>query len=110
MPYLVTVAVGASNVALPSGQIVQGGQAALLTDEQFIRLSPTALTSTFSAIAAVVTTSGNAPATTVGPQVPIVNGSVINGVWTVNNPYTESDNEPSSSTTPLNTPYVNQGP
>lgn len=89
MPYLVTVKVGLSNVSLPNGQIVQSGQVAFLTDQEFVKLSPTALSALFSAVTAVDTAT-TVPTTTVGTQSPQIYGSLINGVWTLDNPYTES--------------------
>jgi hypothetical protein len=95
VPYLVTLKSGVSNVALPNGQIAQAGQAAFLSDEQYGMLSPTAITALFQSVAGVATTSAT-PAITVGAQSPAV----------VYNPLVEGDNEPSSTTTYLNTPYM----
>lgn len=104
MPYLVTIKVGLADVVLPNGQRAQGGQIALLTDDQYAQLSPTANAALLSAV--TVPAAGAVPATTVGTQAPNISGATINGVWTLNNPGTESDNEPSTTTTPLNTPYT----
>lgn len=89
MPYLATLNAGLSNVALPSGLIAQGGQAAFLTDEQFNMLSPSAKTSLFASITAV-NTATTVPATTVGAQTPQIYGYLINGVWTLDNPLLEA--------------------
>jgi len=86
MPYLVTLNTGLSNVSLPNGQIVHAGQVALLSDEEFVKLSPTALATLFSAVAAVDTAAGDGPDTTVGAQDPTINGALINGVWVLDNP------------------------
>lgn len=92
MPYLVTVKAGLSNVSLPGGVIAQAGDIVLLTDDQYVQLSPTA-SGLFSAVS--VAAAGSVPTTSVHP-------------WssTTYNPLVEGDNEPSSTTTPLNTPYT----
>jgi hypothetical protein len=104
MAYLVTLNAGLGPVSLPNGQVAQGGQAALLTDDQYVMLSPTAISNLFSAV--VIPDAGTIATITVGAQAPTISGAVINGVWRLTNPYMESDQGgPSSSTTPLNTPY-----
>lgn len=92
MPYTVTIASGLVDVMLPSGLRAQGGQVAFLSDQEFSQLSQNALTTCFSAIAA----ASGTPAVTVGPQTPVV----------TYNPGVEGDNEPSSATTPLNSPAI----
>lgn len=92
MPYTVTIAAGLVDVMLPSGLRAQGGQVAFLSDDEFSKLSQNALTSCFSAVSTIT----GAPAVTVGPQTPNVSY----------NPNVEGDNEPSSSTTPLNSPSI----
>lgn len=89
MPYIVTVANGLVDLVLPNGMRAQGGQTAFLSDWDYSRLSPTG-TANFSA----VTVSTGVPSTTLGPQTPVLG----------NNPYAESDNEPSATLTPLNSP------
>jgi hypothetical protein len=89
MPYLATLNAGLSNVSLPNGLIASGGQATFLTDEQFAALSPTGKASLFATITAV-NTATTVPTTTVGAQTPQIYGYLINGVWTLDNPYVEA--------------------
>lgn len=49
MSYSVTIKPGLADIALPGGTIAQGGQTYTLTDEQYLALSPTAITALFSA-------------------------------------------------------------
>lgn len=88
MAYLVTLKAGLSNVSLPNGLIAQGSQIALLTEEQYVRLSPTAVAALFSAV--TVADPATVPVTTVGAQTPQIYGYMVNGVWTLDNPLTES--------------------
>jgi hypothetical protein len=94
MPYTVTLASGLVDVALPNGQIAQGGQIAILTDDEYSELSSTS-SSLFSSVA--VTVSGDV--STVPTFKPVIVST---------NPYMEGYG-PGITTDYLNTPYTPQG-
>lgn len=87
MPYTVTIATGKIDVMLPNGMRAQAGDVSFLSDEQYSRLSPTGIATLFSAVTQVTTS----PTLSVHSQNPTV----------TYNPNLEGDNEPSTTTTPL---------
>lgn len=50
LPYSITIKTGLIDIALPSGVIGQGGQTYVLTDAQYLGLSPTASAALFSSV------------------------------------------------------------
>lgn len=94
MPFLVTLTAGLIDVALPNGQVAQGEETAILTDDEYAQLSPTS-DSLFSS--ARVAVSGDV--STVSTFAPVI---------TDTNPYTEGYG-PGIATDYLDSSYVPQG-
>lgn len=100
MPYIVTVQSGLVDVVLPNGIRAQAGNKVLLSDSEYAQLSPNARvgTSLFSAITPVASGGTLTPTEVISSQgIPYLSG------WSDNPEEEEEVDEPSSSTTPLNT-------
>lgn len=99
MPYIVTVKNGLVDVVLPNGLRAQGGNTALLTDQQFAALSNTVVATGALSGAAPTYVSSYTATTAVESTLPLAAN------WTeAMNPAGAGTDVPSTQTTPYSVP------
>lgn len=106
MPYKVTVASGVKDLVLPSGLRVQAGDVAILSDEDWSKLSPTCQDGTTVLTSVSFLDSASNPAASISSQgIPML---AVPGGWTgpgYYNPLAENNaGSADNVTTPLSVP------